>query len=36
LGFACVEAAHKMLMKLTPGVDFTNNLQAAFAPIDLE
>jgi len=26
LGSALVKAAHKMLMKLTPGVNFTNSL----------
>jgi hypothetical protein len=26
------KAAHKMLVKLTPGVNFTNILWAAFAP----
>ena len=29
------KAAHRTLMKLTPGVNFTNILQAAFAPVDL-
>jgi len=29
------KSAHKMLMKLTPGVNFTNVLRAAFAPVDL-
>jgi hypothetical protein len=28
------KCAHKMLMKLTPGVDFTNVLQAAFTLAD--
>jgi len=30
LGSADVKAAHRKLMKLTPGVNFTNVLQAAF------
>jgi len=34
LGSACVKAVRRMLMKLSPGVDFTNVLQAAFAQID--
>jgi len=31
LGSACGKAAHKMLMKLTPVVNFTNILQYSFA-----
>jgi len=30
LGSGCVKAAHRMLMKLTLGVNFTNILQASF------
>jgi len=32
LGSALVKAAHKMLMKLTPSVNFINILQRLFAP----
>ena len=32
-GSASVKAAHRTLMKLTPGVNFTNKLQSAFAPV---
>jgi hypothetical protein len=31
-----VKAAHKMLMKLTPGVNFINDLHTAFALVDPE
>jgi len=36
LGYSHVEAARKMFMKLTPVVNFTNILQAAFALIFLQ
>jgi len=31
-----VKAAHKMLVKSTPGVNFINVLFAAFTPVDLK
>jgi len=34
LGSLSVKAGHKMLVKSTPGIHFTNVLQAAFAPKD--
>jgi len=36
LGSARVKAEHKTLMKLRPGVNFTNILHVAFMPIDPE
>jgi hypothetical protein len=36
LRFACLKAARKMLLKLTPGVNFINVLEAAFMRTDLE
>jgi len=33
LGSSCIKAAHKMSVKLTPGVNFINILHAHFAPI---
>jgi len=34
VGSARVKTAHKMLVKLTPGVIFINILEAAFVPVD--
>jgi len=34
LGSACVKAEHRMLMKLSPGVNFINVLQAVFTGTD--
>jgi len=36
LGSACAKAARKMLVKLTPGVNFTNVLCAAFTLVGHE
>jgi len=33
LGSASIKAARKMLVKVTPGVNFTNVFRAAFFPI---
>jgi len=34
LGSACVKAVRRTLMKLSPGVNFNNNLQVAFTCAD--
>jgi len=36
LGLACVNTARRMLMKLTPGVNFTYIQQAPLLPVDLQ
>jgi len=33
-GTACLKAACRMLMKMTPGLNFTNILRAAFTLLD--